>query len=328
MITNFANQIMENPSRQFIPIGVYGGLELTGASVFQAISNADIQTRAALALQEHLQLPTLLTAMDLSVEAEAFGCQIRFSEDEIPTVLGRRAQSMEDIQTLPIPPLGAGRTEVYLDTARQLVQAGKERGVYVLGGVIGPFSLAGRIFGVSEALELSATDPTVLETLLEKATKFLLDYILAFRATGVDGVIMAEPAAGLLSPRGLGRFSSRYVRQIVESSQSPDFAIILHNCAAKLVHLPKILESGAEIFHFGDPMDLPSALTAVNGQAILAGNLDPTSVFYSGNPENIREKCDSLLASVKGHPNFFLSSGCDIPPGTPLENIAAAVKSV
>jgi uroporphyrinogen decarboxylase len=41
--------------------------------------------------------------------------------------------------------------------------------------------------------------------------------MLAFRATGVDGIIVAEPAAGLLSPRGLGRFSSPHIRQIVEA---------------------------------------------------------------------------------------------------------------
>jgi len=327
MQTHFANRILHSPNRQCLPLGIYGGLELTGASVRQAISNAEIQAQAALALQAELQLPALLTAMDLSVEAEAFGCQIRFSETEIPTVLGRRVQSLAEIQSLPLPAIGAGRTAIYLETAQKLVTAGKERKLPVLGGIIGPFSLAGRIFGVSEALELSAADPTTLEALLEKVTPFLLEYVLAFRATGVDGVIMAEPAAGLLSPRGLGRFSSRYIRQIIEAAQSPEFAIILHNCGAKLVHLPKILEAGAEIYHFGAPMDLPAALEAVQGKVILSGNLDPTNVFYSGKPQSVRQASTDLLSAVRPHPNFFLSSGCDLPPGTPLENIRAALQT-
>ncbi len=327
MQTHFAHHVLHSPTRPFLPIGIYGGLELTDASVLQAISDAGVQAQAALALQAELQLPALLTAMDLSVEAEAFGCQIRFSEEEIPTVLGRRVQSLTEIQSLPVPSVGARRTTVYLDTAQKLVAVGKERGVPVLGGVIGPFSLAGRILGVSEALELSAADPSTLEALLEKVMPFLLEYIQAFRASGVNGIIMAEPAAGLLSPRGLGRFSSRYIRQVIEAAQSPEFAIILHNCGAKLVHLPKILESGAEIYHFGAPMDLPAALNAVQGQVILSGNLDPTSVFYSGTPESIRRESAALLAATSVHPNFFLSSGCDLPPGTPLENIRAALQT-
>jgi uroporphyrinogen decarboxylase len=81
-------------------------------------------------------------------------------------------------------------------------------------------------------------------TLLEKVTDFLLEYTQAFREIGAAGVIMAEPAAGLLSPRGLGKFSAPFVRRIVESVQNENFSLILHNCGARLVHLPKVLESG------------------------------------------------------------------------------------
>jgi uroporphyrinogen decarboxylase len=98
---------------------------------------------------------------------------------------------------------------------------------------------------------------------------------------------MAEPAAGLLSPRGLARFSAPYVKRIVEAAQSEKFCIVLHNCGAKLAHLPKILESGAEIHHFGAPMDMASALDQVDKDVILAGNLDPTAVFHDGSPAKV-----------------------------------------
>jgi uroporphyrinogen decarboxylase len=106
-------------------------------------------------------------------------------------------------------------------------------------------------------------------TLLEKVTDFLLEYTQAFREAGAAGVIMAEPAAGLLSPRGLGKFSAPFVRRIVEAVQTEDFSLILHNCGARLVHLPKVLESGAEIYHFGAPMDIAAALEQVDEQTIL-----------------------------------------------------------
>ncbi len=40
----------------------------------------------------------------------------------------------------------------------------------MLGGLIGPFSLAGRLFGVSESLELTLTEPETTKALLEKTT--------------------------------------------------------------------------------------------------------------------------------------------------------------
>lgn len=309
-----------------MPIGVYAGLEITGASVQEAVTNSDKQAEAVIALHERFNTRVMLTAMDLSVEAELFGSQIRISEEEISTVIGRLVTSEKEIDQLALPKAGDGRTAVHLQTAQKLVL--QANGCPVLGGIIGPFSLAARLFGVSEALELSVMNPRLLEKLLQKVTLFLTDYVMAFREQGVAGVIMAEPAAGLLSPRGLSQFSSAYVRQIVEISQSEEFSIILHNCGARLVHLPKILEAGAEIYHFGAPMDIAKALEQVDREVILAGNLDPTSVFYGGTAEEVATQTLSLMKTTLGYKNFIASSGCDIPPKTPVDNLDVFFKVV
>ena len=40
-------------------------------------------------------------------------------------------------------------------------------------------------------------------------------------------------------------------------------------------------------------------------------------------PERIKTVVTDLLTKMKDYPNFVLSSGCDIPPQTPVENIRA-----
>jgi uroporphyrinogen decarboxylase len=236
MKTWFANHVLNNPGRVPMPIGVYAGLEITGATVRDAVTSANAQADAVLALHERFETPVMLTAMDLSAEAQTYGCEVRMYDEEIPTVIGRLATDQAGIDRLPAPCPGDMRTAVHLEAARILVNSRKTP---VLGGLIGPFSLAGRIFGVSEALEATAAEPEMILTLLEKVTDFLLEYTQAFREIGAAGVIMAEPAAGLLSPRGLGKFSAPFVRRIVESVQNENFSLILHNCGARLVHLPK-----------------------------------------------------------------------------------------
>ncbi len=326
MKTKFANFALENRGRLAIPIGVYAGLEITGASVRAAVSSAQAQAEAVLALRERFDTPVMLTAMDLSAEAETYGCEVRMADDEIPTVIGRRVTTLDEIAALPEPQPGDFRTAVHLGAAHQLVAAGG--GAPVLGGMIGPFSLAARLFGVSEALLASAAEPELVETLLDKVTPFLTAYAAAFRDAGAAGVIMAEPAAGLLSPRGLGRFSSAYVRRIVDAVQSEDFAVVLHNCGAKLAHLNKALESGAEIYHFGAPMDILAALERVDGSVILGGNLDPSAVFRYGTVEGMRAQTAALLEAARPYRAFIPSSGCDIPPGTPVENLEAFYQTV
>ncbi len=142
------------------------------------------------------------------------------SDEEIPTVIGRRVTSAAEIDALPNPKAGDLRTAVHLESARRLAASGKAP---VLGGLIGPFSLAGRIFGVSEALEATVADPELILSLLEKVTDFLVGYSRAFREAGAMGVIMAEPAAGLLSPRGLARFSAPFVNRILSEGSNRGF---------------------------------------------------------------------------------------------------------
>ncbi len=325
MKSNLTEFILNSSHRIPLTIGVYAGLEITGASVKDAVSSSQAQTEAVLALHERLQTEMLLTAMDLSVEAELFGCDIHMSEEEIPTVVGRRVKTAAEIDQLAIPEVGEGRTMVQLKTTKNLVNACK---LPVLGGIIGPFSLAGRLFGVSEVLELSITDPATLEKLLDKVNRFLLNYLLAFREAGAWGVIMAEPAAGLLSPRGLGQFSSRFIHQLVEDVSSPAFTVVYHNCGARKTHLEKILESGVDMCHFSTPMNIPEALPLVKRGVILAGNLDPTAAFHSGTMEQVRTQTSQLLAQTSQYPNFVISSGCDIPPNTPLANLQAFYDTV
>jgi len=326
MQSKLAKFILNSPHSIPMPLGVYAGLEITGASISDVVTKARDQVEAVLALHERFHTQVMLTAMDLSAEAEAFGCRIRMSADEIPTVVGRKVTSDEEIDRLAVPEAGEKRTAVHLETAGRLVSMAM--GCPVLGGVIGPFSLASRLFGVSESLLLTLENPDVMEKLLRKSTQFLVEYVLAFCAQGVDGVIMAEPAAGLLSPRGLSRFSSAYIRQIIEAARSEDFTIVLHNCGAKIIHLPKILEAGVEIYHFGAPMDISEALEQVNNDVILAGNLDPSSVFYFGSEEEVTAQTLSLMDRTSGHRNFVPSSGCDIPPHTPVRNLDAFYAAV
>jgi uroporphyrinogen decarboxylase len=322
MTSPMFNQIvLHSPHRLAMPIAVYPGLELTGGTVRDIVTNPRAQLQAQKALQERYHSPFALSAMDLSAEAEAFGCAVVMSDTEIPTVTGRLVTSLDPAKALEVPKPGDRRTAVYLEAVRLL--AGLPGQPFVFGGCIGPFSLAARLVGVSEAMELTVTEPALMHTLLEKSASFLAAYLQAFRAMGARGVIMAEPAAGLLSPRALGTYSSAYIRQIAASLNDDGFTILLHNCAARLVQLPAILETGLKAFHFGAPMDIVGALAKVTPQVVVCGNLDPTSVFLQSSPAEVAACANQLLAAAAAHPNFVISSGCDVPPGAPVANLDA-----
>lgn len=307
--------------RLVLPILTYPGAQLAGVSVREMVTCPEAQVAAVTALHARYPIRVVLSAMDLSVEAESFGGTVCWADQEVPTVSGRRVRSRAEAEALEVPAPGTGRTAVYLEAVRRLGQL-PGRPV-VLGCLIGPFSLAARLFGVSEMLGLTLEDPGLAHLLVAKTTRFLSAYAAAFRAAGAEGVVMAEPTAGLLSPQALAEFSSDYVRRIVATVEAPDFTLVLHNCAARLVHLPQVLASGARAYHFGAPMDLPAALTRVPAGTLVAGNLDPAGVFVRATPEQVRALTLSLRSATADFSNFVLSSGCDLPPQTPLANLDA-----
>ena len=303
-----------------MPILSWPGVRLIGKSVGELVRSGALQAQCMRAVAERWDTLASVSLMDLSVEAEAFGSPVRFSADEVPTVTAPIIGEGDDPGTLAVPHVGAGRTGEYIATianARKLI----ERPIFA--GSIGPFSLAGRLLDISEIMVLCYEEPALVHAVLEKATAFLIEYNGALRDAGADGLVMAEPAAGLLSPALIAEFSTPYVCKIIQAVETDEFSVIYHNCGNTIPLIGSILETGASAFHFGNAIDLPAMLKLVPASIPVFGNVDPAGQFRNGTPASIRGATLHLLEQCSKHGNFILSSGCDIPPSAKLENIDA-----
>lgn len=309
-------------SRKPLPLLSFPAAQLIGASVYQITHDAAVQTEGILRVAREIPAAAAVCMMDLSVEAEAFGCTVIAEENEVPTVVGALIADEDEALSLTIPEVGAGRTGIYVEAARKAAEQISDRPV--LAGIIGPFSLAGRLMDVSEILVNCIADEDFVFTALEKATAFLIRYAKAYKAAGLNGLVMAEPLAGLLSPALEEMFSAPYVKQIIEAVQDENFIIIYHNCGP---NTPKMTESlasnGAAAYHFGDAIDLVDILKTMPSDKPVCGNISPTSKFASGTAASMSEAVRSLITQCASYPNFVLSSGCDIPPSAKWENIHA-----
>jgi uroporphyrinogen decarboxylase len=259
--------------------------------------------------------------MDLSVEAEAFGAAVTMHDDEVPTITGRAVSNKVDIEKLAIPDPREARTKEYLKAAAMTAAAIADRPVFA--GCIGPFSLAGRLYGMTEIMMDLLDEPSLIHALLEKATAFLVAYLHAFRATGANGIFIAEPAAGLLSPAMCDEFSSKYVRRLVDAGQTDEFAIILHNCGNTGALNASMQSTGAWGFHLGNSNPIAESLREFSPQSLVMGNMDPAGLMKLGKPDQVAAAARCLLDQTKGARNFVLSTGCDTPPNCPWENIQA-----
>lgn len=301
----------------------FPAIQKMGITVKELIGSSELQSQAMkIVADETPDAIASVSMMDLSLEAEAFGSAVHFSDDEVPTVTGSIIQSEEDADALKIPEIGAGRTQIYIDAIEKSVSLIKDRPVFA--GVIGPFSLAGRLMDVSEAMIYCYDEPDMVHTVLEKVSDFLIKYINAYKTVGANGVLMAEPLAGLLSPALEEEFSSAYVKKIVQATQSEDFIIGYHNCGNCTVQqISSIAQNGCRMLHFGNAIDMAEMVKKVPENILVMGNVDPAGEFRNGTPESVKAKTIELLKTCGSHKNYIPSSGCDIPPLSSWDNIQA-----
>ena len=321
------NELREAKTKKAMPILSFPAVQLMGISVKELISNSDRQAEGMVRIAERVDAAASVSLMDLSVEAECFGSQIVVSEDEVPTVKGSIVSDLEDVEKLQIPPVGAGRTDIYIDAVRKAVEKIHDRPVFA--GMIGPYSLAGRLLDVTEIMFYCYDEPEMVALLLDKVTEFLISYGKAYKETGANGIMLAEPLAGLLSPALAEEFSAPYVKRIVDALQDDNFLVIYHNCGNCTIQMiDSILDTGAAAYHFGNAIDMAEMMKHIPADTIAMGNIDPAGQFRNGTTESIRTETLELMEKCCSYPNFVISSGCDIPPMSKWENIDAFFQAV
>ena len=309
-----------------MPVMTHPGIELNGNTVREAVSKGKVHAEAVIKLTQAYQSVAACTIMDLTTEAESFGAEIAFSDEAVPAVVGHMLTDVKSINELQVPSLSAGRIPQYLKANLLAARAIQDRPVFA--GCIGPFSLAGRLYDMSEIMVLIYEHPDEAHTLLAKCTQFIEKYCEALKQTGVNGVLMAEPAAGLMSNDDCKTFSSAYVKYIVNKVQDDNFIVVLHNCGNQGHCTEAMVETGAAAYHFGNKCQIEEVIKEVPPTALAMGNLDPVSLFKDGTPEQMRKATLDLLEKTRQYPNFVLSSGCDTPPHTPIENVNEFFKAL
>lgn len=310
-----------------LPILSFPAVQYLYITVKELVSSSAYQAMGMRMLADHYDMPAALTYMDLSVEAEAFGAHCVYGVDEVPTIIGKLIATKEDAEKLRIPEVGEGRTGVALETVRKAQMLISDRPV--IANCIGPFSLAGRLMNVNDIMVACYTDEETVHIVLEKATEFIIKYLLALKEAGANGAVLAEPLAGLLSPELMREFSTNYVNRIVRAVQDKHFILIYHNCGGSVNKLiPEMIDTGCIAFHFGESADMKLMLEKFPRNYLILGNISPSKSFNHSTIHDLEHATTRLLNQCGSYNNFIISSGCDIPPYTDMDNIDAFFDNV
>lgn len=305
-----------------IPLLGFPALGFRGNTILESVTDPDVQYMAIEESARNFSLDVLITVMDLTIEAETLGAGIRFPENESPSVKDHPLQGLEQLERLRIPDPGTdGRMHVFVKTVKKMK---KNLSLPVMAYVIGPYTLAGEMMKVENTLRASIRNPEYLREILSFMTRAIIPYARALVSAGADILTILEPTASMLSPVQFRDFSGRYVSEIFDSVQA--CMTVLHICGNTKYILEEMAATGADGLSLDSAVKFDEVIDLVP-ESVLIGNIDPVRVMLRSSPEKVRERTMELRTLMKGRRNFILGTGCDLPPGTPHENIHAFIEA-
>lgn len=322
----WSQEIIEAKDRRFLPVLYFPCVPLTEHTVAETVHDgkkmADVMKAT---IDRFPEVIGAMTGMDLSVDTECFGANVRFPENAVPAVEHAVIEKAEEVYDLQVPGGRSGRVDIFLDAVVEAEKLVTDRPTF--GGQLGPFSLAANIMQMDKAMMAVITNKKEMHELVSKSTDFLIERAKAYKEAGANGIFLAEPTAGILSPKMAAEFSDQYVKKIVDAVQDEYFYVILHDCGSVTKMTEGMYGTGAKGFHFGNAVNMATICEKMPQDVLVFGNIAPADLFGKG-PEEIKQMSAELLEATKDYPHFVFSTGCDIPPEVKLENIDAMIEAL
>jgi uroporphyrinogen decarboxylase len=180
------------------------------------------------------------------------------------------------------------------------------------------------------ACGVSRSQHDELHELCRFTTEKIQGYVRLLIAAGAQVICILEPSAVMLGSDHFGEFSATYVRHIIHSCEYTGVSTIYHTCGNTMHLVGKMVEAGIDAISLDSPeagVNLPAVAQGLSSDVIIMGNINPTGVLLNGSPGDVEAEVNDLLERMAPYPNFLLSSGCDLPQETPVENVQAFMRA-
>ncbi len=320
----------QNQGRRLVaPLIGFPGINMTNCTIKLAQQNYGEHFKVMKEIAESFEPDIIFPLMDLSVEANALGRYTVFPKTNSATVVRDKFSIDELTKKKDINISFDTRLLGYVETLK-LMSIGLPKSIVKGAYVTGPYSLAALIMGASDAAMATVLRPDDLHELCQFTTEKIQRYIRLLITAGAQAICILEPSAVMLGPDHFCAFSANYVHHIVDSCKYTGVATIYHTCGNTMHLVGKMAEAGIDAISLDSPVagvNLPAVAKTLPSDVVIMGNINPTGVLLNGSPKDVKAEVNDLLKRMAPYPNFVLSTGCDLPQETPLENIHAFMQT-
>jgi uroporphyrinogen decarboxylase len=299
---------------------------LFGASTVKYLQDPDTIVDCQMKMYDRIKPDVVVMMADLLMEVEALGTKLLFPEGQLCRVERFLLGEDKNLDVLALPdPERDGRMPYYLEACEKMSKQVHDAAV---GAVIsGPWTVAFELREAKNIILDTFKDPAYVHELMTFTTDLVKQFGLALNKKGVGISLSEAPAScSICSPDIYRNFIKPYHSELVEFFKSQKAGLTLHICGKIEPMIEDILETGAAAVSFDALTSMEKMLALSGGRTVLIGNV-ATDLFTdpdTGKMEAAVKKCIDIAAADSA---FILSSGCEIPPDSKMENIECFIRT-
>lgn len=254
-------------------------------------------------------------------ETAGFGAKIVFLENSVPECVAPPLADTDDLDSLTIPdPMKAERMRDRIAAVSLYKQKDLDQHS-ILGWVEGPGALSADLRGLQDFYMDMIEDPEWCGELLDISTEASRQFALAQVEAGADTIGIGDAMCSQISTDLYEALILPRQKRLVEAIHQAGANVRLHICG-QTKHLLKGINSlKIDILDCDWMVPMDEARRELGPNVVLAGNLDPVQAVRFSDPEKIR--ADVLKCREQAGQPFMACAGCEIPSGTPNENLHA-----
>jgi uroporphyrinogen decarboxylase len=286
--------------------------------------SAQLMADLEVALFKRLRHDGVSISTSLRGVAEAMGSKVGYPEYGISYLIEPAINSVDQIESLKVvDPLKDGNLPTLLEAIKLTRDALMDE-VDVGAAMSGPFSVAASVVGTENLLKWMIKYPKKVHTLMDIVAESNNRYIEEVAKLGVS-IGFADPVSStsLISPKQFREFSLPALKKNINKiKEKTGGAPAIHICGKSKEIWEDVVNAGISNFSIDNVEDLEEAKNIMGDRVVITGNVPPVDVVYRGNKEAIFQSVKECIK--KGHDSkkgYILSTGCQIPMHTPIENI-------
>ncbi len=308
-----------------MPITMMFAGDFAGVRYLDYVTDHRVQAAAQRKLADAFDLDHVSVISDPCCEAADCGSGVVF-QDNMPPAADESNALLRDkgaLASLRVPDPHRGRMGNRVLAVKELADTvGRER--LVEGWIEGPCSEASDLRGINRLMLDFYDDPGFVHELVDFVVELEIAFGRAQVEAGAELIGIGDPPSSLVGPAIYEEFILPGAQRMVAAIHEAGAICRVHICGNTRTILPLVAQLGAEIVDVDSLVPMEEARQAVGAGQVLCGNLDPVRSIRDQRP-------DAILPALadchrRAGPRHIVGAGCEIPRGTPPENLRTLVE--